>query len=212
MRIDRLKEIMKAVASLYDKTVDDSVIELFYYPALCEYDEREVLEAIREHIKESPYFPKPNDILSKLRRLRGENYSWALAYMVLKEAISRVSIYNSVSFVFAKGLNQAVMLLGGWIEVCNSDERFLEKRFREAWEELQSLNMPRVYWLPGVIEIENKSSEIPLYLAGDRFIELRFPREKLTERNFLYSVYRISKSLSLNGTGELKALGGKKHG
>lgn len=120
--------LLALVADTYSQPrLSEDAVKL-YFKVLSDYSLDEVSQAIMEHIKQSPYMPKPADVI---RILDGtvEDRAIEAWYHVLK-AIQQYGYYESVQFD-NPAIHYAIERMGGWQKLCQLTEEELPFRERD---------------------------------------------------------------------------------
>lgn len=156
---EKLVKFLTACAELWEKEVSDGMISL-YWAVLKDYGDDELSKAFVEVLRTSKIFPKPADVVSCIERGRKENAY--LAYERVLQTIKEEGAYSSVCF-WDRKINGAVKVLGGWVDVCNADTRFLMKSFIDAYSE----SGIEEDYLPGIIEMSG-GEKVPVVFVGQR--------------------------------------------
>jgi len=194
------KSDFKAFAQLMTATAETlgypklSVMGLeLFFRVLESYSFEEVKAALANHIKTSPYMPKPADIIGQLEGTAKDKAAEAWACVV--KAIRDHGSYASVKFD-DPAIHYAIDRMGGWIKLCmmtHDEEPFRAKDFQEHYTRAQGISwdlVPRYF--AGLHEINNRSKsslEIPEHCkayTGQEVIEVQTQntmRKMLRDRN-----------------------------
>ena len=120
--------LLALVADTYGQPrLSEDAVKL-YFKVLSDYSLDEVSQAIMEHIKQSPYMPKPADIIRIIEGTAEDRASEAW-YHVLK-AIQQYGHYESVQFD-NPAIHYAIERMGGWQKLCQLTEEELPYRERD---------------------------------------------------------------------------------
>jgi len=120
--------LLALVADTYSQPrLSEDAVKL-YFKVLSDYSLDEVSQAIMEHIKQSPYMPKPADVIRILDGTVEDRASEAW-YYVLK-AIQQYGHYESVQFD-NPAIHYAIERMGGWQKLCQLTEEELPFRERD---------------------------------------------------------------------------------
>lgn len=68
---ESIAKALLAAAEIYEKNLSEQQIKL-YCSMLCELEEVQLAQAMREHIAESEWWPKPADILKRAKKFEPE--------------------------------------------------------------------------------------------------------------------------------------------
>lgn len=120
--------LLALVADTYSQPrLSEDAVKL-YFKVLSDYSLDEVSQAIMEHIKQSPYMPKPADIIRIIEGTAEDRASEAW-YHVLK-AMQQYGHYESVQFD-NPAIHYAIERMGGWQKLCQLTEEELPFRERD---------------------------------------------------------------------------------
>lgn len=120
--------LLALVADTYSQPrLSEDAVKL-YFKVLSDYSLDEVSQAIMEHIKQSPYMPKPADVIRILDGTVEDRASEAW-YHVLK-AMQQYGHYESVQFD-NPAIHYAIERMGGWQKLCQLTEEELPFRERD---------------------------------------------------------------------------------
>lgn len=120
--------LLALVADTYSQPrLSEDAVKL-YFKVLSDYSLDEVSQAIMEHIKQSPYMPKPADIIRIIEGTAEDRASEAW-YHVLK-TIQQYGHYESVQFD-NPAIHYAIERMGGWQKLCQLTEEELPFRERD---------------------------------------------------------------------------------
>jgi len=156
--LDKIKfaKLMLGLGEIYDKQISEFMADI-YYDVLKQYDYPAVEQAIRKVIAIHKYqtLPKPAEIFEFLEYSQDDRA--LLAWLQVKEAISKAGYYQSVEFADPI-ISNIIMELGGWMELCCSqkDEMpFIEKRFKDLYRLMEKREIKTPIKLVGFIESKN---------------------------------------------------------
>lgn len=120
--------LLALIADTYSQSrLSEDAVKL-YFKVLSDYSLDEVSQAMMEHLKRSPYMPKPADIIRILEGTAEDRASEAW-YCVLK-AIQQYGYYESVQFD-NPAIHYAIERMGGWQKLCQLTEEELPFRERD---------------------------------------------------------------------------------
>lgn len=126
--LEQFITMMGIVADTYGQPrLNPNAIKL-YFEVLSEYPLSEISKAIKEHVKQSPYMPKPADIIRIIDGTAEDRASEAW-YYVLK-TIQQYGHYESVQFD-NPAIHYAIERMGGWQKLCQMTEEELPYRERD---------------------------------------------------------------------------------
>lgn len=136
--------ILTLVADTYGQPrLNEGAVKL-YFKVLSDYSLDDISRAVIEHLKQSPYMPKPCDIISKID---GSIDDKAIrAWHKLLKAISKYGVYDSVKFDDPI-IHFCIDRMGGWGRLCGMTEDelpFREKDFRELYKLGRSVDWDHV--------------------------------------------------------------------
>jgi len=151
--------VMSAVAETlgYPKLAENGM--KLFFDLLKPYTFEQVTRALHVHLLESPYMPKPVDIIS---RIEGSVEDRAIkAWHRVLEAARQHGAYESVKFDDPV-IHFCIERMGGWQKVCAMTEDelpFREKDFRELYKLGRNVGWKDVpKYFPGHHEINNRMS------------------------------------------------------
>ena len=151
--------VMSAVAETlgYPKLAENGM--KLFFDLLKPYTFEQVARALHVHLLESPYMPKPVDIIS---RIEGSADDRAIkAWHRVLEAARQHGAYESVKFDDPV-IHFCIERMGGWQKVCAMTEDelpFREKDFRELYKLGRNVGWKDVpKYFPGHHEINNRMS------------------------------------------------------
>lgn len=156
-------EVLDSVWEMYGKPPMGDAGAALFFQALEPYPVEVFGAAVAEHIRLSPFLPKPADLV-KLIEGSGEDRARAAWQEVLR-ACQVHGVYRSVRFEDPR-IHFAISAMGGWIKVGQISEGelpFREKDFVSHFRLAERLGVtwsfPRIpAHLPGHCEIENRFS------------------------------------------------------
>jgi hypothetical protein len=157
---------MKLATDVYGKEPFTKEMLRLFFVLWKDFSLAQVEQALHEHMKASPFMPKPCDIITRIKGTTADRA--ALAWRMVVNAIGRIGRGHSVAFpspAYIYALNQ----LGGWQKLCASltedevkwrgkdFERFFEIGERVAtWEyEDGKVRVPR--YCVGAFEASNRA-------------------------------------------------------
>lgn len=151
--------VMSAVAETlgYPKLAENGM--KLFFDLLKPYTFEQVTRALHVHLLESPYMPKPVDIIS---RIDGSVEDRAIkAWHRVLEAARQHGAYESVKFDDPV-IHFCIERMGGWQKVCMMTEDelpFRERDFRELYKLGRNVGWKDVpKYFPGHHEINNRMS------------------------------------------------------
>lgn len=151
--------VMSAVAETlgYPKLAENGM--KLFFDLLKPYTFEQVTRALHAHLLESPYMPKPVDIIS---RIDGSVDDRAIkAWHRVLEAARQHGAYESVKFDDPV-IHFCIERMGGWQKVCMMTEDelpFRERDFRELYKLGRNVGWEDVpKYFPGHHEINNRMS------------------------------------------------------
>jgi len=151
--------VMSAVAETlgYPKLAENGM--KLFFDLLKPYTFEQVTRALHVHLLESPYMPKPVDIIS---RIEGSVEDRAIkAWHRVLEAARQHGAYESVKFDDPV-IHFCIERMGGWQKVCAMTEDelpFREKDFRELYKLGRNVGWKDVpKYFPGHHDINNRMS------------------------------------------------------
>lgn len=151
--------VMSAVAETlgYPKLAENGM--KLFFDLLKPYTFEQVARALHVHLLESPYMPKPVDIIS---RIEGSVEDRAIkAWHRVLEAARQHGAYESVKFDDPV-IHFCIERMGGWQKVCAMTEDelpFRERDFRELYKLGRNVGWKDVpKYFPGHHEINNRMS------------------------------------------------------
>lgn len=152
----RFFEILSITAELYDKTLSEGVLRL-YYNILKDYNIIAVEKALNSCVKNHKYnsVPKPAEILEYLEgSIEDKAYiAWTQAHM----AVVKHGHYDTVEFADPI-ISNVIKELGGWMlfsDIKTEELPFWEKRFREFYKVFEKRGVSGQVKLMGFIEATN---------------------------------------------------------
>lgn len=155
------------------------------FSILKDYPLEAVKAAIQQHLRESPFMPKPADVVKYLEGTTEDRAAIAWGHVV--RAIRQYGHYQSVRFD-DPAIHYAIDRMGGWQKVCGTLEgelHFREKDFiahykrgtKANWEDVPTrfigkheLHNSQSGWdemIPETVEIRTKQGE-PLLIGGGK--------------------------------------------
>jgi len=177
--------MMAVLADAYGQPRLSENATKLYFRVLSEYSLDEVSRAIVEHLKRSPFMPKPCDII---RNIEGTAEERALmAWRHVLRAITKYGRYQSIKFDDPV-IHYAIDYMGGWHRICQIFEEelpFRERDFiahykrgeRVGWGsvpdrfvgivEQQNAQDGWVDAIPDTVEVSTKAREIKLLGGGE---------------------------------------------
>jgi len=164
--IEKLKDLLKAVFDLIDpkRRMSKDSLDLWYL-CLKKYDFKEVQGAFSKYIQQpgkGQYVPKPADIIEILS---GSYESNAMqAWSKVERSICQVGAYSDVCFDDPL-INRTIQDMGGWIKLCQTDEKELKFRaieFRNRYQSYRGSSKMPAYpkLLYGIATSENSGKEL----------------------------------------------------
>lgn len=155
----RFFEILSITAELYDKTLSEGVLRL-YYNILKDYNIIAVEKALNSCVKNHKYnsVPKPAEILEYLEgSIEDKAYiAWTQAHM----AVVKHGHYDTVEFADPI-ISHVIQELGGWMlfsDMLTAELPFWEKRFREFYKVFEKRGVSGPVQLIGFVEGTNRNT------------------------------------------------------
>lgn len=131
--VKRFAAALGAACAIYDrKPLPDAAMEL-YWGALEGFPIEDVEAAMQRHISQSPFFPKPADLIGLMAVSSEEQglIAWGQVY----DAVRFVGSYGVPTFE-DENIWPAIRAIGGWKHLCSMQEahsHFWQKRFMDAY-------------------------------------------------------------------------------
>ncbi len=188
MRPDEFKEFCAVMAAAAETLNQPKLTMLGHrtaFAVLQEYPLEAVKAAIHRHLRESPFMPKPADVVRYVEGTADDRGAMAWGHVV--RAIRQHGHYESVRFD-DPAIHYAIDRMGGWRKLCGmlEDELpFREKDFREhyrrgeqaTWRDVPSrfvgeieLHNTQQGWdglFPATVEIATKQDKLMLVKGGE---------------------------------------------
>ena len=178
--------MMAVLADAYGQPRLSENATKLYFRVLSEYSLDEVSRAIVEHLKRSPFMPKPCDIIQTLEGT-SEDRAAVAWYHVLK-AVSMHGHYRSVKFDDPT-IHYAIEHMGGWQRFCQITEAelpFREKDFIKHYVRGERIanwdNVPKR--LIGKVEMDNALSGWSDAKPETIFIKTREVEKKMLDAGY----------------------------
>ena len=121
--------MMTIVSDTYGQPRMSEAAAKLYFSVLSDYSLEDVSKAIAEHLKQSPYMPKPCDIIKNIKGTAEERALIAWGYVLM--AIAKYGRYQNIKFD-DPAIHYAITCMGGWHILCQAltDELpFMKKDF-----------------------------------------------------------------------------------
>ena len=118
--------MMTIVSDTYGQPRMSEAAAKLYFGVLSDYSLDDVSKAIAEHLKQSPYMPKPCDIIKNIKGTAEERALMAWRHVL--RAITKYGRYQSIKFDDPV-IHYAIDYMGGWHRICQIFEE--ELPFRE---------------------------------------------------------------------------------
>ena len=166
----KFQQLMTALAENYGRVYSAFTVHM-WLETLQHFPFELVKKAIQEHMATHRDNPKLADIINRIRGFAGFRDAEAVAEKAYREALdaaARIGAYCSVRFRDPV-VNAVINELGGWCELCRLEEGTPEKAiYRQSFVRLylyylKNGRVPRVDYLPGIVEEHNSSAgyELP---------------------------------------------------
>lgn len=125
----RILQLLLATAEVLRGELSEPAQEM-YLSVLMQYDDDEITKALNECVRECRFFPVPADIIE---RIEGTPAVHAMAAWdnVLSLVRSRGRNYNGG---FDHQTESALRVIGGWKNLCDSEERTLNFKMKDFCE------------------------------------------------------------------------------
>ena len=129
----RLSNLLIATSGLYGTNLSPGAI-LLYLESLKDLDYKDVSNAMSDHIRESRFFPKPAEIIDRIKPALNKTDKANTAWLQLLKAKRDHGYYNSVVFDDVV-IPQCVRAMGGWLKVSDRDaDTWMHKEFVGLYE------------------------------------------------------------------------------
>ena len=158
--MDKVKfsQCIKMLEEYYNTKLSDTNIEI-YWSRLNDYDNKVFKKAIMDCIDTSKFFPKIVEIKELINGNSGDEAE--LAWVCLKETISKEGYYNSVSFPVYPAIGSVIEDIGndwcGFIDMMtDAEEKWIKREFLRIYPIMKKRGVfPDT--LAGRFEIDNNS-------------------------------------------------------
>jgi len=162
-------ELMTMLTETYGRKPLTEAALAAYWMALSDISIETIRQRATSHLKTSEFFPKPSDLRNQTDISDIAVMAWDTTY----KAIKKYGGYQSVRFSDPV-IHSVIHVMGGWEEVCWSDEdyKWVEKRFLDLYRAMArkpAHEHPQL--LVGRLERENHSNGF----ASGEFIGLFIP-------------------------------------
>lgn len=108
---------LKAAADLYGRPALSTEALKIFFILLAKYSLAQVKKALQEHMRASPFMPKPCDVI---KRIEGTEEERAIAaWGLVSKAVERWGYYESVKFP-SPAIHYAIAQMDGWMRFCRS--------------------------------------------------------------------------------------------
>lgn len=190
----RLAVLLKAAADMYGRPpLTQEGLRLFAL-TIQDYSWAQVERAIAEHIRTSPYFPKPADVVAAIEGT-AEGRA-AEAWVLVLKGIDRHGSYQSVSFG-NPATHYAIQQMGGWVRLCDTltdrDIPFRAKDFTRLYVTGER---------SATFEPQSGKTQVPLYLMGEHEIHNR-----TSGYDYSVAVYNVETGKPIEAMPRLEAKG-----
>jgi hypothetical protein len=148
-------EFILAIGEMFDKDISD-VLRQLYWKALEPFTDEQCKKAFNDVILSSRFFPKPIDIIEKIKGTQSNRATEA--WIQTLTAIRRIGTYRSVKFSDPV-IHAVIEFMSGWPEMGNilvDDEKWKQKEFERLYPIMEARGRCPEY-LPGRIEVKNSA-------------------------------------------------------
>jgi len=165
-----IAKLLTMTAALYDKELNEMLLELFYN-ALDGFELERIKAAFTQHVKRSRFFPKPADIIEIMRGTGDDLESRAIQQANLVWC-SIASVGHGATVLFKDPVTNAVVeqCFGGWCQLAGeSKERELKwflKDFEKYFRVYAKAGIERHEPLPGWYDIQNRERGFEIESEG----------------------------------------------
>lgn len=128
-----LSNLLVATSGLYSTNLSPGAI-LLYLESLKDLDYDNVSKAMSDHVRESKFFPKPAEIIERIKPALNKTDKANTAWLQLLKAKRDYGYYNSVVFDDVV-IPQCIRALGGWLKVSDREaDTWMHKEFVGLYE------------------------------------------------------------------------------
>jgi hypothetical protein len=128
-----LSNVLIATAGLYGTNLPPGAV-LLYIESLKDFEYKDISKAMSDHIRESKFFPKPAEIIERIRPALNKTDKANTAWLQLLKAKRDYGYYNSVVFDDVV-IPQCIRAMGGWLKVSDRDaDTWMHKEFIGLYE------------------------------------------------------------------------------
>ena len=149
----KLSNVLIATAGLYGTNLPPGAV-LLYVESLKDLEYKDICKAMSDHIRESKYFPKPAEIIERIRPALNKTDKANMAWLQLLKAKRNYGYYNSVIF-YDVVISQCIRAMGGWLKVSDRDaDTWMHKEFVGLYESYsrQCKPAPEAGYVAGFLE------------------------------------------------------------
>lgn len=148
-----LSNVLIATAGLYGTNLPPGAV-LLYIESLKDFEYKDISKAMSDHIRESKFFPKPAEIIERLKPALNKTDKANTAWLQLLKAKRDYGYYNSVVFDDVV-IPQCIRAMGGWLKVSDRDaDTWMHKEFVGLYESYykQCKTEPEAGYVAGFLE------------------------------------------------------------
>ena len=133
LEMKNLSNVLIATAGLYGTNLPPGAV-LLYIEFLKDFEYKDISKAMSDHIRESKFFPKPAEIIDRIKPALNKTDKANTAWLQLLKAKRDYGYYNSVVFDDVV-IPQCIRALGGWLKVSDRDaDTWMHKEFVGLYE------------------------------------------------------------------------------
>ena len=137
----RLSSMLIATSGLYGTNLSPGAI-LLYIESLKDLEYEDVSKAMSDHIRESKFFPKPAEIIERIKPALNKTDKANSAWLQLLKAKRNYGYYNSVIFDDVV-IPHCIRAMGGWLKVSDRDaDTWMHKEFVGLYESYSKQRNP----------------------------------------------------------------------
>ena len=126
--VPEFAKIMAAMGVTYDKEISEELTNI-YYEVLKEFSLTDIKRAMSIHLKESKFFPKPSEIIERIKSPETIEMKADKAWNQLLKATSKHGYYDSVEFI-DKVIHSCIRAMGGWLLISDREpDTWMHKDF-----------------------------------------------------------------------------------
>ena len=128
-----LSNVLIATAGLYGTNLHPGAV-LLYIESLKGFEYKDISKAISDHIRESKFFPKPAEIIERIKPALNKTDKANSAWLQLLKAKRNYGYYNSVIFDDVV-IPHCIRAMGGWLKVSDREaDTWMHKEFVGLYE------------------------------------------------------------------------------